>query len=76
MTDPKYVAGDHVSLSSHSFPGGPFKILQSIRSDGGETFYRVRSDRESFERVVTERQILRSTSAARSAADAVFAVAR
>lgn len=76
MTNPKYVAGDHVSLSSHSFPGGPFKVLQSIRSDGGEAFYRVRSDRESFERVVSERQILRSTTVARSAADAVFAVLR
>jgi hypothetical protein len=76
MTPPKYIPGDQVSLSSHSFPGGPFKILQSIRSDGGEAFYRVRSDRESFERVVAERQILRSTPVARSAADAVFAGAK
>jgi hypothetical protein len=45
-------------------------------SDRGEALYRVRSDRESFERVVAERQILRCTSAARSAADAVFAVAK
>jgi len=76
MTNPKYLPGDHVSLSSGSLPGGPYKIIQSMLSDRGEALYRVRSDRESFERVVAERDILRGTTVARSAADAVFSVAR
>jgi hypothetical protein len=76
MSPPKYFPGDQVSLSSRSLPGGPCKIIQCMLSDRGEALYRVRSDRESFERVVAERDILRSLSVARSAADTVFAVMR
>ena len=76
MTHPKYIPGDQVSLSSRSLPGGPYKIIQCLLSDRGEALYRVRSERESFERVVAERDILRGTTVPRSAADAVFAVAR
>lgn len=73
----KYAAGDRVAILSPSpnMPVGPFEIVRSLPSDRGEKLYRVRSDREPFERVVYERQISLAATSPKSAADAVFALA-
>ena len=67
MPPPKYSPGDHVLLSARFLPAGPCKIIQSMLSDRGEPLYRIRSDRETFERVVAEHQILASKLVAQAA---------
>ena len=60
MTQPKFGAGQRVTISragSLFAPGGAYKVMQSLPLGAGPQQYRVRSDGETFDRVVDESRL-------------------
>ena len=59
MADVKFAAGQHVSLVgartlSASAPRGLYRVVAALPKEGGAQRYRVRSDGETYDRIVDE----------------------
>ncbi len=57
MAQPRFSAGERVSVvRSRAFTAaeGDYRILQALPMERGPQQYRVRSDKESFDRIVEE----------------------
>lgn len=54
----KFVPDQVVEFSGDFLsPAGPFRILRKLPPDGGEPAYKVKGEREPFERVARESQL-------------------
>jgi hypothetical protein len=59
MAQTKFSAGERVSIARGGFgvPPGTFRIVLALPREAGPQQYRVRSDGETFERVVDEARL-------------------
>jgi len=60
MALPRFSAGQRVSLSharAPLAPGSVYKIVRALPAEGRPVQYRVKSDGESFERIVDEARL-------------------
>jgi len=48
------------SLTTRSTPDGDYKVVRQLPVDGGEPQYRIKSEREPYERVVKESDMERA----------------
>ena len=62
MTTPIFSAGQRVNVvrKRESFAlGGIYKVIRALPNDGGPVRYRMKSDGESFERIMDEENLER-----------------
>jgi hypothetical protein len=61
---PKFRSGQTVHLSrsftATSAPGGNYKVVRLLPDNGGEPQYRIKSEREPYERVAKESEMERA----------------